>query len=141
MRRQGVTRRPEHRWESNDDILLGARYVMACHHCGIQPCICWPTEFLSESERAPSIPHLPVKLKPSISEADARIAELEQQLELAVAVAEAARWACVAVLDRDTPLEEMTMIRPLAAEQLLKALKAYDEDREKRGLVSVAKRR
>ncbi len=69
---------------------------------------------------------------------DARVAALEAQLKLAVKVAEAARWACVAVLDQDTPAAEMAEIRPLAAEQLLDMLKLYDDDREKRGIITVS---
>jgi hypothetical protein len=73
-----------------------------------------------------------------IAERDAKIAALQEQLALAVAVAEAARWACIAVLDADTPAAEMAEIRPLAAEELLEALKLYDADREKRAVVSVS---
>lgn len=64
---------------------------------------------------------------------------LREQLSLAVDVAEAARWACVAVLDSQTPAAELTTVRPMVAEQLLDALKAYDDDRTNRGIVSVAK--
>jgi hypothetical protein len=56
------------------------------------------------------------------------------RLTLAISVAEAARWACVAVLDQDTPSVEMATIRPMAAELLLDALKVYDQDNVDRGL-------
>lgn len=83
----------------------------------------------------PVVPHLPLRLRECCKIIAKELTDTREQLVLAVRVAEAARWACVAVLDSQTSATEL---RPLVAEQLLEALKAYDDDREKRGLVSVS---
>ena len=57
------------------------------------------------------------------------VVKLQDRLALAEKVAEAARWACVAVLDTQTSAAELAEIRPVAAEELLLALQAYDEER------------
>jgi hypothetical protein len=84
-------------------------------------------------------PQFYAKSPSAAEEASRLLNDLEDQLALAVAVAEAARWACVATLDSQTPEAEMATIRKSTAEILLDALKAYDDDRTKRGLVSVSK--
>jgi len=85
----------------------------------------------------PEIPHLPLRLRECCRSCEAELAALRVELEIerarrqsAEKVVEAARWACVAVLDQTSDAETLAEVRPLAAQELVETLEKHDKLRQ-----------